>query len=107
VRSEWGPIEDGRFIGFPSLGNGDSFTFTETQWNVTRAELDGRNVAVSESERGHQYTAMIWRDGKWEPIGCVGPLRQTEDELADWRRELPAAKYAIGFRDVPDWTVFV
>jgi len=62
---------------------------------------------VSESERGHEYTAMIWRDGKWEPIGGKGSLRQAEDWLAACRRQLPAAKYAIGFRDVPEWTVFV
>jgi hypothetical protein len=62
---------------------------------------------VSESERGHEYTAMIWRDGKWEQIGSLGPLTQAEDDLADWRRQFPAGIYAIGFRVVPDWTVFV
>jgi hypothetical protein len=62
----------------------------------------------SESERGHEYTAMIWNlDGKWEPIGYKGSLRQAEDHLAAWRRQVPTEIYAIGFRDVPDWTVFV
>ena len=63
---------------------------------------------MSESERGHEYTAMIWRDGKWEAVGGFnGSLSAAEDDLKAWRRQLPAAKYAIGFRDVPEWTVFV
>lgn len=61
---------------------------------------------MGESESGREYTAMIWNlDGKWEPIGCVGPLLQARDHLAAWKRGRPNANYAIGFRDVPDWTV--
>jgi len=62
---------------------------------------------VSESERGHEYIAMIWRDDKWEPAGYIASLRQAEDHLAALRRQWPAEIYAIGFRVVPDWTVFV
>ena len=60
---------------------------------------------MSESRSGREYTAMIWRLDGWEPIGCAASLLQARDDLAAWKRDLPGAHYAIGFRDVPDWTV--
>lgn len=55
----------------------------------------------------YEWTAMWFREDKWEAVGTTGSIEHALSEMACWRVDLPGATLAIASRPVPKWEVLV
>lgn len=53
----------------------------------------------------YEWTAMWFREGKWEAVGTTGSMGHALSEMAEWRADLPGAVLAIASRPVPKWQI--
>lgn len=68
-----------------------------------RAEPTGEGVDARPGGGEREFTVMLHRRDRWEPVGSSGTLQHVRNELADWRRDEPDAVLAVAFRNIGPW----
>lgn len=81
---------------------------TAEYWQSEASRLHGtaeywrlRHEAVDYEE----WSAFIWEQDRWRPVGVSGSRETANAEMNDWHQEVPDARLALGSRHVGPWKV--